>query len=251
LIRQLLDHPQALWAVAALLYALDVLRLLDPAMFLVEERAGRLLVPLLARTPFELGGRQLYWRGLLTPFRGVFAARLQGAVGDRVDDESVRALDSTLAALTPLRVLATVQFLLLFLAAPLITALQGLATAGLIVIPAAYAAGIGSIAILWWRRKAMGISARQALTLSAEWLLCVPYVANAVKRVVAARLDGQCGIASIASRSGAGPLRDFSDALAIRRSQAQDDAGDADLADDADNEAAVAAAGKSKAKGNR
>jgi hypothetical protein len=220
LIRQLLDHPQALWAVAALLYALDVLRLLEPTMFLVEERGTRPLMPLLARAPFELGGRQLYWRGMLTPFWGSFAARLQVNAGERSGPETAQAIDQVLTAVSPVRTLATAQFFLLFVAAPVITSRLGLATAGLVVIPAAYAAAIGTIVVLWRRRRAIDISRRQALTLSVEWLLCVPYTANAVKRIVAARLDAQCDMPSIAARADAQTLMVFSETLAFRNAQA-------------------------------
>jgi hypothetical protein len=172
----LLHWPQFVWVAAFLLYAIDCLRLVQPGRMLLVESGGGRLTPVLARLPFEFRQRELYWVGLMRPWRGVFVARWP-------DSASVAEPTLLRDGLAPLRVISSVNAAALFVVAPLLTSGFGLVLAVLLVAPLVY---VGTaVASVWLvrSRARLHLSRGQIASLIADAWLCAPYSANWTQRL--------------------------------------------------------------------
>jgi hypothetical protein len=106
------------------------------------------------------------------------------------------------ASLGLLRVVASAVFALLFVAGPLLTAVLGPDVAVLGVAVILYPALAAGVAVLWWRRRRLGLTPGRALWLSVEILVCPAFAPNLVRKVTmphAIDLDGAQVIAAAAA----------------------------------------------------
>jgi O-antigen/teichoic acid export membrane protein len=171
-------------------------------MLLVEAGRGRLR-PLLGDNPFGSGGRVPALAPLHLPFRGVFLAAWGRPWSDATLLQGrLDALGRLRASLGLLRVVASAVFALLFVAGPLLTAVLGPDVAVLGVAVILYPALAAGVAVLWWRRRRLGLTPGRALWLSVEILVCPAFAPNLVRKVTmphAIDLDGAQVIAAAAA----------------------------------------------------
>ncbi len=86
-------------------------------------------------------------------------------------------------ALRPLRVLVLIQMLLIVIALPACV-LAGLTPLALLVLLGAiYLVAGAAVAWIWWRRAALGLSARVCRGLSLDALACPPFAINLVRKI--------------------------------------------------------------------
>lgn len=181
MIDRILDFPQSLWLAAFAFYAWDCARLVPPGTLLLTERRNGSFLPSLARVPFEMRGRELYIPALLLPWRGVFAASwADSRLGERSSATEVGHLRQRLIHT---RWASSVNFLLLFIVAPLLTSVVGLGGTVLLVAPIVYAINAGIGLHIARAPARYGLSRRQGSWLLLDALLCAPYGANWTKRV--------------------------------------------------------------------
>lgn len=218
MIDRIVDFPQSLWAIAFVFYAFDCARLIAPGTLLLSEAKGGRFKPTLARTPFEVKGRELYFPSLLMPWRGVFITRWAGA--PEGDVTSLDFCDALRARLSMTRVASTANFVLLFVMAPLITLQLGLGAAVLGIAPTVYllnvAVGLGILR----KREEFAISRNKAVWLMLDSLLCAPYGCNWTKRV--ARCTGEIGnVACVWDRLEERDREQVDAAIAARKQEEQ------------------------------
>ena len=186
------DQPRAadfaIWLVALALYAFDAARLLSPRELLLVETAGGRLAAVFSAYPFTLAGRILAFAPLTRPHRGVFVAPWGRAWSDE------RALRTTLGwmetlrgTLLPARLLAAAAFVLLFVVGPALTLLLGSDPAVLATAAVVYPTAAGAVGVLWWRRRAFGLTVRHTALLSLEVLVCPAFLPNLVRKITTAR----------------------------------------------------------------
>lgn len=167
-----------------MLYAYDAARLLAPRdLLLVEAGPGRLR-PLLGDGSFGSRGRVLAFGPLHLPFRGIFV----GTWGRPWSDGA--RLTATLAALERLRGsvgmvrgIASLAFVLLFVAGPALTAVLGPDAAVVAVAALLYPTAVGAIVTLWWRRRDFGLTTGRTVRLSLELVVCPAFVPNLLRRI--------------------------------------------------------------------
>jgi hypothetical protein len=177
----------AIWLVALVLYVGDAARLLSSRqLLLIEAPAGR-LVPGFVERVFADGGRRLAFGPVLTPYRGVFVAEWGRAWRDAEGLEAtLRALGELRRALRILRPLVTAVFALLFVVGPVLTRLVGPDAAVLATAAVLYPTIAVTVGALWWRRRALRLSAARAAWLSVEMLVCPAFLPNLVRKLTAA-----------------------------------------------------------------
>jgi hypothetical protein len=174
----------AIWGVALLLYAYDAARVLGPReMLLVEAARGR-LEPALGDNPFTSRPRALAFAPLHFPHRGVFVATWGRPWSDP------GALAATLEPLTqlrtslgPVRALAVLAGLLLFVVGPLLTLTLGPDAAVLLTAVGLYPTVVAAIVALWWRRPRLRLAPARSVWLSLEVLVCPAFLPNLVRKV--------------------------------------------------------------------
>lgn len=189
MIDRILDYPQSLWAIAFAFYVFDCARLIAPGTLLLSEAKGGRFKPALARTPFEVKGRELYFPSLLMPWRGVFITRWAGAPEGVV--ASLEFSDGLRARLSMPRVASTANFVLLFVMAPLITSQLGLGAAVVGVAPAVYLINVATGLGILRKSDQFAVTRNQSLWFVVDSILCAPYGCNWTKRV--ARSAGEIG----------------------------------------------------------
>jgi len=173
-----------IWLVALILYVFDSAKLLSPReLLLVEARRGR-LAPGFSDNPFTLAGRVLLFAPLLQPFRGVFVAPWSKPwVNDGALKKPLASIDGLRRALGVVRVLATGGFLLLFVVGPVSTWLLGPDAAVLYTAAAVYPTALAAVVCLWWRRRALRLTASRCAILSAEIVVCPAFLPNLVRKI--------------------------------------------------------------------
>jgi hypothetical protein len=185
-----LEHTRpteyAIWVVAFLLYAYDAVRLLAPRELLLVEAAGGRLAPLIGDNPFTAGGRTLAFGPLHLPHRGAFLASWgrpwSAGAGLQATLDGVARLRG---ALGPVRVLAVLAALLLFVLGPALTLPFGPDAAVVGVAAGLYPTVVAAIVVLWWRRRRFGLAVRRTLWLSFEILVCPAFLPNLVRKLIA------------------------------------------------------------------
>jgi hypothetical protein len=177
-----------IWVVALLLYVSDAAKLLAPRELLLVEAGRRHLAASFSEHPFTLAGRVLTFSPLLLPQRGVFVARWGTAWSPesvlRATLESIERLRSSLLLVRALAVWASA---VLFVAGPALTWWLGTSAAVLYTAAALYPTTIVAVVWLWWRRRALGLTAGRAARASAEILLCPAFLPNLVRKITGAQ----------------------------------------------------------------
>jgi hypothetical protein len=125
-----------------------------------------------------------------------------------------------------------VAFVLLFVAGPALTLTLGPDAAVVCVAAAMYPTVFAGITTIWWRRRRFGFTARRAVRLSVEILVCPAFVPNLVRKITThqpVEVDG----AQILLATAAADVRD--DFLARLEARAEDliEAATPDAADQA------------------
>jgi hypothetical protein len=183
-----LEHTRptefAIWVVAFLLYAYDAARLLGPRELLLVEAGGGRLAPVIGDNPFTAGGRTLAFGPLHLPHRGSFLASW-GRTWSHGDgaQATLDAVTRLRASLGPVRVLAVLAALLLFVLGPALTLPFGPDAAVVGVAAGLYPTVVAAIVTLWWRRQRFGLAARRTLWLSFEILVCPAFLPNLVRKL--------------------------------------------------------------------
>jgi hypothetical protein len=174
----------AIWGVALLLYAYDAARLLAPREMLLVERAKGRLGTALGDNPFTTGARTLALAPLHLPHRGAFVAGWGRAWSDETAlAATLGSLTSLRASLNPLRVVAAVGAVLLFVVGPLLTAALGPNAAVVYTAAGVYPTVIAAAAALWWRRRGLRLTTTRATWLSLEMLVCPAFLPNLVRKI--------------------------------------------------------------------
>jgi hypothetical protein len=177
-----------IWLVALLLYVSDAAKLLAPRELLLVEAGRRRLAASFSEHPFTLAGRVLAFSPLLLPQRGVFVAPWGSAWSPetalRATLESIERLRGSLRFV---RALAMWAFAVLFVAGPGLTLWLGTSAAVFYTAATLYPTTIVAVVWLWWRRRALGLTAGRAARVSAEILLCPGFLPNLVRKITGAQ----------------------------------------------------------------
>lgn len=184
LLDRVLDFQQSLCLAAFSLYLIDGLRLIAPGQLLLSERSGGRFFPRLSRFPLEFKGKEFYGPDLLLPWRGVFTMPWEGAPAPAPEAMDIARADQLRRRLWVARVGSTVNFLLMFVMAPVLTQLAGLALALMLVLPAVYLINVLVAIDVYRGRERLGLTSWRVAVLAADALLCPPWGANWVKRIV-------------------------------------------------------------------
>jgi len=173
-----------IWLVALILYVYDSAKLLSSReLLLVEASRGR-LAPGFSDNPFTLAGRVLLFAPLVQPFRGVFVAPWSKPwVGGEALKEALASIEGLRGALGLVRALATGGFLLLFVVGPVATWLLGPDAAVLYTAAVVYPTALTAVGCLWWRRRALRLTASRCAILSAEIIACPAFLPNLVRKI--------------------------------------------------------------------
>jgi hypothetical protein len=235
---RLVDH--AIWGVALLLYAWDAARVLGPCQVLLVEGGRGRLAPALGDSPFASGGRTLALGPLHRPHRGAFVA----GWGRPWRDEA--ALAATLAsmqrlreALAPLRALAVVGAILLFVAGPALTLALGPDAAVVYTAAGLYPTVLAALATVWWRRHRLGLTRARAARVSLEVLVCPAFLPSLVRTLTGHHPVEADAAQVLLATADAGTAGDLVTRLR-RRTEDLLDAGDADPARQAELRAYLA-----------
>jgi hypothetical protein len=215
LIDRILELSQALWLLAFALYALDVVRLVPTGRLLLRETSGARFVPVLAAYPFEIAHKELYVAGILSPWRAAFMARWSGRVDAQA--QNVARVDALLQQLTGLRLASVINFLLLFVVAPVVTSLIGLGGAILVVAPPVYLFNLCAGVYVLGRRARFNLKPAAAGWLLADALLCAPYGANWVKRIARLQPELTEDVTQLQARIDAAAFERLSSVIGLRQ----------------------------------
>ena len=191
---QIRSWDYVIWAVALLLYVWDSAVLLSPReLLLVEAGRGRFSAAL-SESPFTVAGRVLAFSPLLLPWRGSFVAPWgRPWVGAADLAATLWSVQQHRGALLAVRVLATWAFVLLFVAAPLVTFFMGPNTAVVYTAILLYPTALAAIACLWWQRERLGLTGARTAWLTVDVLLCPAFLPNLVRKITVPRrieIDG-------------------------------------------------------------
>ena len=217
----------AIWLIALALYVFDAAKLLSPReLLLVEAGRGR-LASVFSAHPFTLTGRVLAFAPLVLPHRGAFVAGWGRAwTDDRTLAATLAALAELRATLRPARVLAVWGFALLFVIGPGLTFLLGPDSAVLYVGAVLYPTVFVAIGVLWWRRRALGLTRGHAAMVSVEILVCPAFLPNLVRKITTAHAVEGDGAQIVLAAAGAGVKAEFLARLASRTEELINEAGD-------------------------
>ena len=86
-------------------------------------------------------------------------------------------------ALRPLRALVLIELLLIVIALPVGVLADVTPLALLVLLGAIYLVAGAAVAWIWWRRAALGLSARVCRSLSLDALACPPFAINLVRKI--------------------------------------------------------------------
>jgi hypothetical protein len=177
----------AIWILAFGLYVVDAAKLLSPQELLLVEAGPRRFAAAFSASPFTLAGRVLTFCPLLLPHRGAFVAPWGRPWVDRIRlAAALEPLERLRAALRPLRAPATVSFVLLFVLGPALTAWLGTDAAVVCTAIALYPTVVGAVAMLWWRRRTLHLTAKRTAWLSLEILACPAFLPNLARKLTLA-----------------------------------------------------------------
>ena len=188
----MLEGPRAadysIWAVAALLYVVDAARLLPPRDVLLVEIARGAFTGAFVENPYTLGGRVLTFAPLLRPHRAAFVAPWGRPWTDSATlHGTLASLDQLLGALLVPRILAVAAFGLLFVIGPVLTWALGVNAAVAATGVVLYVVVLAGVVCLWWRRRAMRLTAAKAALISIEILICPAFLPNLVRKITTVR----------------------------------------------------------------
>jgi hypothetical protein len=223
---RLVDH--AVWVVALTLYAYDAARLLGPHdVLLVEAGRGR-LTPMLSDPPFTSWTRVLTFAPLHAPHRGVLSV-VWGRPwrDDRALAALLGSLDLLRSALAPVRVTAALAAALLFVVGPALTLALGPDAAVLYAAAGLYPTVLAAVAVLWFRRRRLGLTSARCGLLSVEMLVCPAFLPNLVRKLTQAPPLDADAVQLARATADAETAADFA-ARVERRAREMLDADDAD-----------------------
>jgi hypothetical protein len=218
-----------IWILAFLLYVGDAARLLSPRQLLLVEAGRGRLVPDFSEHTFTTVGRSVVFGPVLMPYRGVFVAAWSTAWRDAA------GLQAALAAIEELRrPLAVIRPLvsLLFVAGPVLTWALGPGVAVLATAALLYPTIVVTIAALWWKRRALRLTAARSAWLSVEMLICPAFLPNLVRKITTVAPIEADGAQILAATAPAEVREEFLARLAVRTEALIDEAGDDDASRD-------------------
>lgn len=161
------------------LYLADQLVLLGRSQIILVRGAGSWHG--VAATGFwKLAGKSLHWVGPLMPWRLAFHLHWQA---DTAVMYRPAGLEEILLHLAPLRVGATVLWLLLFMVMPVTAVMVGLGSVFLAELVAAYSLAIGMVVWLGKYRHLFGLTQQAYRSMASDVLLCLPFAINLPNRV--------------------------------------------------------------------
>jgi len=222
-----------IWIVAFLLYAGDAARLLSPRQLLLVEAGRGRLVPGFSEHTFTTVGRSVVFGPVLMPYRGVFVATWSTAWRDAAGLQAALAtIEELRRPLAVIRPLVTLVFVLLFVAGPVLTWALGPGVAILSTAALLYPTIVVTIAALWWKRRALRLTAARAAWLSVEMLICPAFLPNLVRKITTAAPIEADGAQILAATAPAEARAEFLARLAARTEALIDEAGDDDASRD-------------------
>ncbi len=128
-----------------------------------------------------LAGRRLYLPNPLTPAIAQFRVRWSEA-DTRGDSEQRGELEQFLRALRPVKLLVLV-LLLLLIALPAELYLFGTGVGLLVLMGCFYGAILTALAVVFARRRQLGVSVRSFAALAFDVLACAPFAINLVRKL--------------------------------------------------------------------
>ena len=222
-----------IWIVAFLLYVGDAARLLSPRQLLLVEAGRGRLVPGFSEHTFTTVGRSVVFGPVLMPYRGVFVATWSTAWRDAAGLQAALAtIEELRRPLAVIRPLVTLVFVLLFVAGPVLTWALGPGVAILSTAALLYPTIVVTIAALWWKRRALRLTAARAAWLSVEMLICPAFLPNLVRKITTAAPIEADGAQILAATAPAEVRAEFLARLAARTEALIDEAGDDDASRD-------------------
>jgi hypothetical protein len=222
-----------IWILAFLLYVGDAARLLSPRQLLLVEAGRGRLVPNFSEHTFTTVGRSVVFGPVLMPYRGVFVAAWSTAWRDAAGLQAALAtIEELRRPLAVIRPLVSLVFVLLFVAGPVLTWALGSGVAVLATAALLYPTIVVTIAALWWKRRALRLTAARSAWLSVEMLICPAFLPNLVRKITAVAPIEADGAQILAATAPAEVREEFLARLAVRTEALIDEAGDDDASRD-------------------
>lgn len=168
-----------LMAVALALYVYDAAWLLGPDELVLVRGSGGRWRPVFGIDGWRLRGREVFVPHLLMPWRAHVRA-----IWLPLDE--VSPASHTLPAVKVgrgLTVGATAILVLMALALPYALFIRVDSGLSLGVMAAIYLCSMATLAGVWWQRRALGLTTREALQLGFECLTCPPFCINIVRKL--------------------------------------------------------------------
>jgi hypothetical protein len=184
-------------------YLFDAVVLLYGDELALELRHGRWSSSTGSR--MQVGGRRPYLPNPFAP--GALTFRVRWNVASNHHDDGGRVATDLWERLRPIRIVVTVQALLLLCALAPISIALGAGTPLLVLFAAFYALTLVSLGLLFQRRGALGLTRRQCGWFALEALLCAPFAVNLVRKVSLARSDDVAWIELAQARFSAAERR--------------------------------------------
>jgi hypothetical protein len=222
-----------IWILAFLLYVGDAARLLSPRQLLLVEAGRGRLVPDFSEHTFTTVGRSVVFGPVLMPYRGVFVAAWSTAWRDAAGlQAALAAIEELRRPLAVIRPLVSLVFVLLFVAGPVLTWALGPGVAVLAAAALLYPTIVVTIAALWWKRRALRLTAARSAWLSVEMLICPAFLPNLVRKITAVAPIEADGAQILAATAPAEVREEFLARLAVLTEALIDEANDDDASRD-------------------
>jgi hypothetical protein len=222
-----------IWILAFLLYVGDAARLLAPRQLLLIEAGRGRLVPGFSEHTFTTVGRSLAFGPVLMPYRGVFVAAWSTAWRDAAGLQAALAtIEELRRPLAVIRPLVSLVFVLLFVAGPVLTWALGSGVAVLATAALLYPTIVVTIAALWWKRRALRLTAARSAWLSVEMLICPAFLPNLVRKITGVAPIEADGAQILAATAAAEVREEFLARLAVLTEALIDETNDDDASRD-------------------
>jgi hypothetical protein len=160
----------------------------------------------------QLLGRRLYVPNPFTPGRMLFRLRWDQARSA----EGALDIDGLVRLTRPLRVIVTLQTLILLWLLPPVSIALGAGNFLLVLFAAYYLLTLLSTAMLTRRRKALGLTDRHCAFLALEAMLCAPFALNMVRKVALARSAEVAWLETAESAFAGNEKRQIAECVGVR-----------------------------------
>jgi hypothetical protein len=172
------------WIVALVMVAVDSSFLLKPGKFAFSVSTSNLVKIRIASSPFLIRNKELVCSLVSFPFQLFFISDVE-TLEATTGREMLKALSRLrrLSRQNTIFSLLSIWGITLLVLGPLLAGIRGIQISIVSVFPPFYLLAIITSALLWRRRRKLGLSGNTVLKISAEIILCPILLVNISKRI--------------------------------------------------------------------